>query len=190
MRSLLAVALYALSTAVTPPQPVTIDLLAATGTGCLASTTAIAISPDDVAFTVTYSDFAVQGNGESAHKDCTLTVRVNQPPGYTYGIDETDFRGFVHLDNGARGVETATYRFTGMPTRHSTQTFAGPKDDDWQVTDRPDAGSVVHGPCNDRKPLTITADLKLDGRSASSFMTMDSTDGAVSARFHLSWLRC
>ena len=176
---------------VTPPtQPATIDLLTASGSGCQPATTAVAISPDNQAFTVTYSDFAVQGHGQAAHKDCTLTVRVNPPAGYTYGIDETDYRGFAHLADKARGVETATYRFAGLPTRHSTQTFAGPKDDDWQVTDQPDANQVVHGPCNDRKPLTITADLKLDGQSTTCFMTMDSTDGAVSSRFHLSWLKC
>jgi hypothetical protein len=186
----LSAAALALATAVTPPTPVTIDLVSASGSGCQPSTTAVAISPDNQAFTVTYSAFTAQGHGKAAHADCTLTVQLNPPAGYSYGIDETNYRGFAHLDDGARGVETATYRFDGLPTRHSTQTFSGPKDDDWQVTDQPDAGSVVHGPCNARKPLTITADLRLDGQSAASFMTMDSTDGQVSSRFHLSWLKC
>ncbi|MFC0431845.1 DUF4360 domain-containing protein [Kutzneria buriramensis] len=189
MLTALSVAVLALAT-VTPPGPVTIDLVSATGTGCQSGTTAVSISPDKQAFTVTYSDFTVQGHGQTAHKDCTLTVQVNPPAGFTYGIDETDFRGFAHLDAGARGVVTSTYHFTGLPTRHATQTFAGPVDDDWQFTDMPDAGSVVHGPCKEHKPLTITADLKLDGQSAASFMTMDSTDGEVSLRYHLSWLQC
>jgi len=190
MRSVLTAAVFSLSTAVMPPQPVTIDVLTVSGSGCLPTTTAVAISPDSTAFTVTYSDFLVQGHGQTAHRDCTLTLRVNQPAGWTYGVDETDYRGFAHLDGGARGVEAATYHFTGLPTRHSTQTLSGPMDDDWQVTDQPDAGSVVHGPCNERRPLTITADLRLDGTSAASFMSMDSTDGSVSAQFHLSWLKC
>jgi len=62
-------------------------------------TTAVAISPDNQAFTVTYSDFAVQGHGQAAHKDCTLTVRVNPPAGYTYGIDETT--GLLNLTGSA-----------------------------------------------------------------------------------------
>ena len=190
MRYALSAAVFSLATAVTPPPQVTIDVLSVSGSGCQPATTAVSISPDRQAFTVTYSAFTVQGHGQAAHEDCTLTVQLNPPAGYTYGIDETDYRGFAHLDAGARGVETATYRFTGLPTRHSTQTFAGPTDDDWQVTDQPDAGSVVHGPCNNPKPLTITADLKLDGQSANSFMTMDSTDGEVSSRFHLDWQKC
>jgi hypothetical protein len=190
MRQALSAAVLTLATAVPPTQPATIDLLTASGSGCQPATTAIALSPDNQAFTVTYSDFAVQGHGQTAHKDCTLTIRLTPPTGYSYGIDETDYRGFAHLDDKDRGVETATYRLAGLPTRHSTQTFAGPQDDDWQVTDRPEANEVVHGPCNDRKPLTITADLKLDGQSTTSFMTMDSTDGQVSSRFHLSWLKC
>ncbi|WP_043726517.1 DUF4360 domain-containing protein [Kutzneria sp. 744] len=190
MRSVLVAAVFSLSTAITPPQSVTIDLLTVSGSGCLATTTAVAISPDNTAFTVTYSNFVVQGHGQAAHKNCTLTLRVNHPDGVTYGVDETDYRGFAHLDTGARGVEAATYHFTGLPTRRSSQTFAGPMDDDWQVSDQPDAGSVVHGPCNDKRPLTITADLQLNGTSAASFMSMDSTDASVSARFHLSWLKC
>ena len=190
MRSVLAAAVFGLTTTVTPPQPVTIDVLTVSGSGCLPTTTAVAISPDNTAFTVTYSDFLVQGHGQAAHKDCTLTLRVNQPAGFAFGIDETDYRGFAHLDAGARGVEAATYHFTGLPTRRSAQTFAGPMDDDWQVTDQPDAGSVVHGPCTERRPLTITTDLQLNGLSTASFMSMDSTDGSVSAQFHLSWLKC
>ncbi|MFI9387071.1 DUF4360 domain-containing protein [Kutzneria sp. NPDC052558] len=190
MRTVLAAAVFAVSTAVTPPQPVTIDVLTVSGSGCLPSTTAVAISPDNTAFTVTYSDFLVQGHGQAAHKDCTLTLRVNQPAGFAYGIDEMDYRGFAHLDAGARGVEAATYHFTGLPTRRSSQTFSGPMEDDWQVSDQPAAGSVVHGPCTERRPLTVTADLQLNGASATSFMSMDSTDGSVSARFHLSWLAC
>jgi hypothetical protein len=148
------------------------------------------MSLDNTAFTVVYSNFAVQGHGKDAHKNCTISLRINHPLGYTYGIAQTDYRGFAHLDAGARGVETATYRFTGLPTRHSTQTYSGPMDDDWQATDQPDAGAIVHGPCKERRPLTITMDLKLDGQSASSVMTMDATDSSVSEKFLLSWQQC
>lgn len=180
-----------LSSLVTPPtDPITITVLGVNGSGCLPTTTAVAMSADNTAFTVTYSDFVVQAHGQDARKDCELTIRVNHPLGYTYGVAETDYRGFANLEAGSRGVEAATYHFTGMPTRRSTKTFPGPMSDDWQVTDQPDAGSVVHGPCKERRPLTINVELQVNGKSATSFMTMDSTDGSVSSKFRLSWLKC
>ena len=53
-------------------------------------------------------------------------------------------------------------------------------------------GSVhfLHGPCKQGKPLAVNAELKVVGNSPTSFMSMDSTDSAVSSRFVLSWRKC
>lgn len=174
---------------VPPPGPVTVEVVSTTGSGCPAGTTTVAMSPDNQAFTVTYSDFLVQAKGVEAKKSCTIALRLNHTAGYTYGIAATDYRGFAHLVDGARGVERNSYRFPGFPTRHSTHTYQAPMSDNWQVTDTPDG--VAHGPCKDRKPLTIEAELKVTGKgAATSFMTMDSTDSSVSTTFRLSWKKC
>ena len=174
---------------VPPPGPVTIEVVSVSGSGCRPDTTVVAMSADNTAFTVTYSDFLVQAKGVEAKKSCTIALKLNHTAGYTYGIASTDYRGFAHLTDGARGVERNTYRFPGFPTQHSTHTYAGPMSDNWQVTDVPD--KVQHGPCKDRKPLTIEAELKVTGKgSATSFMTMDSTDSSVSTTFRLAWKKC
>lgn len=130
-----------------PPGPVTIDVVSVAGSGCPAGTTTVAMSGDDQAFTVTYSDFLVQGNGIEARKSCTATLRLNHAAGHTYGIAATDYRGFAHLTGGTRGVVRNSYRFPGFPTRHSTHTYQAPMSDNWQVTDVPDVQR--HGPCKD-----------------------------------------
>lgn len=184
----LAAALVA-ATLVPPPGPVTIELVTAGGTGCKPGTTTVAMSGDNEAFTVTYSDFLVQAKGAEAKKSCTIEVKLNHAAGYAYGIAATDYRGFANLSDGARGVQRNTYRFPGFPTRHSSRTYSGPMSDNWQVTDVPDG--VQHGPCKDRKPLVIETELKVTGKgSATSFMTMDSTDSSVSSTFRLAWKRC
>jgi hypothetical protein len=177
-----------LATLVPPPGPVTVTVESVGGTGCPQGTTTVAMSQDNEAFTVTYSDFLVQGNGNEVKKSCTIALRINHPAGYAYGIAATDFRGFAHLTDGARGVARNSYHFPGFPTRNSMHTYQGPMSDDWQVTDTPDG--VQHGPCNDRKPLTIEAELKVTGKGNASFMTMDSTDSSVSTTFRLSWKKC
>lgn len=177
-----------LASLVPPPGPVTIDVVSVSGSGCPAGTTAVAMSQDNQAFTVTYSDFLVQGNGNEAKRSCTIALRLNHAAGYTYGIAATDYRGFAHLTDGTRGVVRNSYRFPGFPTRHSTHTYQAPMSDNWQVTDTPNGAR--HGPCKDRKPLTVEAELKVTGKGNASFMTMDSTDSSVSTTFRLSWRRC
>ena len=185
----LAVAVFALSAVVAPPQPVTVEVLGVAGSGCGPGTANVAMSQDGAAFTVTYGDFVVLAHGSDASKTCELTIRVNHPDGYTYGIAETNFRGFAQLDAGSKGTERASYFFASQaPTVHSPHTFSGPMIDNWQAVDQP--ASVVHGPCRERRPLTVKAELKVTGKSATSFMAMDSTDGKVSADFKLSWQKC
>ena len=171
-----------LAALVPPPGPVTIEVTAVSGDGCPQGTASVAMSPDNEAFTVTYSDFLVQ----SGKKSCTIELRVNHAAGYTYGIAATDYRGFAHLEGKAKGVVRNDYRFPGFPTRHSTHTYQGPMSDNWYVTDTPAAPQ--HGSCQDRKPLVVETELKVTG--AGSFMTMDSTDSSVSTTFRLSWKKC
>ena len=177
-----------LATLVPPPGPVTIDVVSVGGTGCPAGTMSVGMSQDNEAFTVTYSDFLVQGNGSEAKKSCTIALRLNHAAGYTYGIAATDYRGFAHLADKTKGVVRNDYHFPGFPTRHSMRTYQGPMSDNWQVTDTPDG--VAHGPCKERKPLMIETELKVTGKSSDSFMTMDSTDSSVSTTFRLSWKKC
>ncbi len=171
-----------LASLVPPPGPVTVDVVSVSGDGCPAGTTSVAMSPDNEAFTVTYSDFLVQ----SGKKSCTIELRINHAEGYTYGIAATDYRGFAHLTDKTKGVVRNDYHFPGFPTRHSMHTYQGPMSDNWYVTDTP--GTVSHGPCKDRKPLTVETELKVTGKG--SFMTMDSTDSSVSTTFRLAWKRC
>jgi hypothetical protein len=191
MLNVLTTAMFALSAVVTPPpSPVTIDVLTATGEGCPPGSATVGMSLDNQAFTVLYSDFLVQPRGPEGRKTCEITLRVNHPEGYTYGIAATDYRGFANLDAGSRGTAKGHYFFPGMPTRHSSHTYSGPMSDNWQATDTLDPGSVLHGPCKQKKPLTINAELKVVGKSSASFMSMDSTDSAVSSKFVLSWRKC
>jgi hypothetical protein len=167
---------------VPPPGPVTVDVTSVAGEGCPAGTSSVAMSLDNEAFTVTYSDFLVQ----SGKKSCTIELRINHAAGYTYGVAATDYRGFAHLEAKAKGVVRNDYHFPGFPTRHSTHAYQGPISDNWYATDTPDG--VQHGPCKERKPLVIETELKVTG--TGSFMTMDSTDSSVSTTFRLSWKKC
>ncbi|MET1072355.1 MAG: DUF4360 domain-containing protein, partial [Umezawaea sp.] len=100
MLSAITAALMALSTitfppggapgTIPPPDHITIEVVTVLGSGCPAGTAAVAVSPDNKAFTVTYSRFTAQVGPDSKpidfRKNCQLALNVRVPQGYTYAI--------------------------------------------------------------------------------------------------------
>ena len=183
-----------------PPDHMTIDVVTVNGSGCPAGTAAVAVSPDNKAFTVTYSQFMAQvGVGAlptDFRKNCRLNLRLNIPQGFTYGIARTDYRGFAHLERGATGLERANYYFQGMsPTAYRSHSYAGPFSDDWQATDTTELAAIVYHPCGEQRLFNINTELRVgagssDTTTTTSFMSMDSTDGSVETTYHFAWKTC
>jgi hypothetical protein len=183
-----------------PGDKIVIDLVTVNGSGCPAGTAAVAVAPDNTAFTVTYSKYLAQvgvGAGATdARKNCQLNVIVHVPSGFSYAIAETDYRGFGHLEAGATGVEKASYYFQGSQTTVGiSHTFNGPLDDNWQATDKADLTAMVWSPCGALRNFNINTELRVnagtsDPRTTTSFMTMDSTDSAISTIYHFAWRNC
>src|SRR5690606_25053971 len=161
-------------------------------------TAAVAVSADNTAFTVTYSDYLAQAGGNSdptaSRKNCQLSLLVHVPQGFTYAIASADYRGFASLRPGATGTQKASYYFQGSPsTAFRTHTFSGPHDDNWQATDETDWAQLVYAPCGVQRNFNINTELRVSAGSSSdkvSFMTMDSTDGDISTVYHLAWKEC
>ena len=183
-----------------PPDHIAIDVVTVNGSGCRSGTAAVAVSPDNKAFTVTYSEYLAQvGVGAKPtdfRKNCQLNLRVNVPQGFTYGIAQADYRGFGHLERGATGMERANYYFQGMSqTAYKSHSWKGPLSDDWQATDKVEVAAIVYHPCGEKRNFNINTELRLnagasDPKKTTSFMTMDSTDGAINTKYHFSWKRC
>jgi hypothetical protein len=183
-----------------PSDKIVIDVVTVNGSGCPATTAAIAISPDNTAFTVTYSNYLAQvGVGAAPtdiRKNCQLTVLVHAPQGFSYAVAEADYRGFAHLEKGATSMEQANYYFQGQPqTAVVNHPFSGPFDDDWQTTDMTGVAALVFSPCGEERDLNINTELRVSGgtsnlKKTTSFMTMDSTDGSITTTYHFAWVTC
>jgi hypothetical protein len=183
-----------------PDEQITIDVVTVNGSGCPAGTTAVAVAPDNTAFTVTYSEYYAQvGVGAKptdARRNCQLAVDVHVPGGFTYAISQTDYRGYGSLAKGASATQRATYYFQGTsPTAYRSHAFTGPFDDNWQTTDTVDVASQSWYPCGESRFLNINTELRVaagtsDVKNTTSVMWMDSTDGSISTKFHFNWKRC
>ena len=183
-----------------PADNIIIDVITVNGSGCPAGTAAIAVSPDNTAFTVTYSQYMAQvGVGAKPtdiRKNCQLNVQVHAPSGFTYAITQVDYRGYAYLENGATGQERANYYFQGTsPTAVTVHPLAGPLDDNWQNTDKVDTALLVWSPCGELRNLNINTELRVaagtsDPTTTTSFISMDSTDGSISTVYHFAWMQC
>ncbi|MFI5779616.1 DUF4360 domain-containing protein [Nocardia sp. NPDC051570] len=183
-----------------PPDKIVIDVVTVNGSGCPQGTAAVAVSPDNTAFTVTYSQYMAQVGVGSAptdfRKNCQLNLKVHVPQGFTYGIAQADYRGFASLANGATALERARYYFQGnSPTDYADHPFTGAFQDDWQATDTTDVASIVYEPCGETRNFNINTELRVnagssDPKQTTSFITMDSTDGSITTTYHFAWKQC
>ena len=198
----LVVLLFASSVYADPPPTdhIVIDVITVNGSGCPAGTAAVAVSPDNTAFTVSYSNYLAQVGVGSVptdfRKNCQLNILVHVPQGFTYAIASANYRGFASLAAGATGLERANYFFQGQaPTAFVQHPFAGPFADDWQTTDSTDLAALVFAPCGVQRNLNINTELRVsagtsDPTKTTSFMTMDSTDGQITTTYHFAWMQC
>ena len=183
-----------------PADKMSIEVASANGSGCADDTASITISPDNQAFTISYSEYTAQvGVGADPtdfRKNCQISLNVHVPSGYTYAIASTDYRGYYRLAAGATGVEQAGYYFQGYSgTARARHDFAGPTDGDWQTTDQVGIGSLTFLKCGDTRFLNINTELRVsagksDPKTTTSVMTMDSTDTSLDTIYHLAWKKC
>ncbi|WP_217240522.1 DUF4360 domain-containing protein [Streptomyces sp. AC555_RSS877] len=182
-----------------PPDKIVIKVATVNGSGCPQGTAAVAVSEDNTAFTVTYSDYLAQAGGNSDptafRKNCQLNLLVHVPQGFTYAVASADYRGFAALQSGASAVQRASYYFQGSSsTVFKSHPFAGPYNDNWQATDTTDWAQLVWAPCGVQRNFNINTELRVTAGSQApgkvSFMTMDSTDGDISTVYHLAWKEC
>ncbi|WIM94194.1 DUF4360 domain-containing protein [Actinoplanes oblitus] len=182
-----------------PLDKMVIDVVTANGSGCPDKTAKVTVSPDNTAFTVTYSDFVAQVGPDATptdfRKNCQLALDVHVPQGYTYAVAGADYRGFGHLETGATGSETAFYYFQGEThTTRIKHDFRGWMDTDWQHTDRVEVSSLSYLPCGEQRYLNVNTELRVSAgtssRKTTSFLTMDSSDASLDTVYHVAWLKC
>lgn len=177
------------------PGTVTLEVLAANGSGCSPGTATVAGNSDDTGFRVRYRDFAAEAGGDAnptdRRKNCQLSVLVGVPAGWTVAIAEADYRGRAGLRSGASGLHRTNYYWQGSSGGDtSNQSFTGPFHGTWSTWD---VAPVLHyAPCSGQRVLNINTELRVDAGDSTgrSTMSMRSSEGDVHTLFNFTWAHC
>jgi hypothetical protein len=156
---------------------VTIDIVSVNGSGCPAGTTEIEVADDNSVFAVIHRSFVAKvGVGADAtdfRKNCQLSLDVNVPAGFTFGIIRAEYRGFANLQAGAQALQRASYYFQGNPaTTIRSHPFHGPLRDQWQTTDISDP--PIFAPCDQHRLFNINTELRVSAGTSDPKNTTSS----------------
>ncbi|SDT81309.1 DUF4360 domain-containing protein [Actinoplanes derwentensis] len=183
-----------------PDKMMVIDVVSVNGSGCPENSADVQVSPDNTAFTVSYSEYTAsvgpKANPLDFRKNCQLGLDIRVPGGFTFAIASADYRGYASLKPGARGQQIASYYFQGHSnTTRSTHDFKGPIEDSWQRTDKVAIAATSFLPCGERRYLNINTELRVnrgtsDAKKHTNFLTMDSTDASLSTLYRVVWQKC
>lgn len=166
------------------------------GSGCPAGSASAVLAPDAKTLSILFDEFIAESGGTTGRtvdrKSCGIAVPVHVPQGYSVSVIKVDYRGFVSLPRGADARMSAEYFFGGSSGPRRTDTFVGPRSQDYMLTDDLVATAVVWSRCGEDVNLRINANLtvRTNSRREQAMATVDSTDLSTRLVYHLQWKRC
>ncbi|MDQ3234930.1 MAG: DUF4360 domain-containing protein [Pseudobdellovibrionaceae bacterium] len=179
------------------PKSFRINNIRSNGTGCPMGTVATNISPDQQAFTLTFSEFFAEVSPvtgiQQQRKNCQVVFDTEQDMGWEYAIFAVTYRGFAGLDAGVSGQQIL--RFGGMGKKaETTMSLVGPYDDNYINAQEVPVGNLKWSGCNNnkQKDFTIDAALNLQAPDANSkgLFTVDTFDGEIRQEYEVLWRDC
>ncbi|MDR6321192.1 DUF4360 domain-containing protein [Actinoplanes couchii] len=174
---------------------ITVEVIAANGSGCAPGTASVVPNADGTGFRVRYRDFTASAGGSAdivdRRKNCQLGVLVSIPDGWTIAIASANYRGRAALKSGATALQRTSYYWQGASaTERKDVTFTGPYNGLWTTWDV--APVMTYAECGSQSVLNVNTELRVDaGTSTStSTMSMSNTEADVETLFNYSVSSC
>lgn len=167
------------------------------GTGCPAGSASVSLAPDQKSLSILFDSYVAEAGyttGRSIdRKSCNIVVPVKVPQGFSVAIFQVDYRGFNAVP--AAGASTrfnAEYFWAGVSGPKISRIFRGPLNDNFTVSDKLLATSLVWAPCG--KSVNLRVNTSMVAQSNQNYdQTMgvvDSADVSGGIVYQLQFRRC
>ena len=166
------------------------------GNGCPAGTASASITNDGQTLSILFDEYIAEAgrttNRRLDRKACNVSVPVKVPQGFSVAVFKVDYRGYNSLPAGASSQFNVEYFFAGSQGPRYTENFRGPLDDDYLITNKLLATSLVWSPCGQQVILRANSSMKAtaNARMDQTLATVDSADVQSGLIYHLQWRRC
>lgn len=181
--------------AAVPDAAITVEVVAANGSGCPPGTLRATGNADRTGFRIRYTSFVAEAGGgvdvTDRRKNCQAAVLVTVPPGWTFAIATAEYRGRARLDAGATALHRTNYYWQGSSENNQVDhPLAGPLSGVWRAEDRDYA--LVYKPCGEERVLNINTEVRVDEGTSSrrNTISMSGSEGDVDTLFNFAWRRC
>jgi hypothetical protein len=165
------------------------------GSGCPSNSVSATLSPDSKALSLLFDEYVVQAGGESGktldRKTCNVAIPVHVPSGRSVSVLAVDYRGFNQLPPGARSQFSVEYFFAGARGPAFAQTFRGPKEDDYLITNEIVADAMTWSPCGEDVILRTNSSIRVSTvKNQEAMATVDTQDVKAAIVYQLQWKTC
>lgn len=166
------------------------------GNGCPGGTASVTLSPEEDAVTVLFDQYIVEAGGDSRktldRKSCNIAVPVEVPQGYSVAVFQVDYRGFNMIPRGGMSRFDAEYFWAGSRGPRISRVFSGPTQDNFTLTDKLLATTLVWTPCGASVNLRANTSMmvRTNAYRDQAMSSVDSADISTGLIYHIQWRRC
>ncbi|OJF93969.1 hypothetical protein AX760_20810 [Pararhizobium antarcticum] len=165
------------------------------GSGCPSNSVSATLSPDAKALSLLFDEYIVQAGGETGksfdRKTCNVAIPVHVPQGRSVSVLAVDYRGFNQLPRGARSQFNVEYFFAGARGPTFIQSFTGPKEKDYLISNKLVADALVWSPCGTDVNLRTNSSIRVNTtRGQEAMATVDTQDVKAAIVYRLQWRTC
>jgi hypothetical protein len=164
------------------------------GTGCPQGTARAVLGSDATTLTLLFDQYQAIAGGNQGRsfdrKSCNLAIPLRVPAGYSVSILAIDYRGFNHLPGAAESTFRVEYFFAGSTGPIFSHTFAGPRSEDFLISNRLVVAAQVWSSCGTDVVLRANSSIFVRTDQRQAMATVDTEDIAAAQVYHLRWRRC
>ncbi|MDI3282268.1 DUF4360 domain-containing protein [Polyangium sp. 15x6] len=179
------------------PEFVRIRNIQYSGPACPQGSANVSTFANNTAFLVTYNEFLVEAAPgfppSQGNKQCTLSIEVEHPPGWSYTIGSIVYRGNAVLGRNVSARFRARYNFPGTASSSNEVFMSGPTNSDFELPK--DFSLEVWEPrcTGGALPIIVTGTAAIDTTrepQGTGIIRVEQTDGTFDMIINLRWRRC